>query len=148
MVLRLGWRHGLISPRPAHNVILGYQPHRQNKTGVTRTMFGLTWFAPPISRTYALRYGDGGYVPDLDHVAKALEKLGSSRFPTRIIGFPSYLWFGLKRMEELGLRAQLPKGSRHPPGRRLETALRPAGGKACPLWPGRSDTGHPRGEYQ
>ena len=112
MVLRLGWRHGLISPRPAHIVILGYQPHRQNKTGVTRTMFGLTWFAPPISRTYALRYGDGGYVPDLDHVAKALEKLGRSRFPTRIIGFPSYLWFGLKRMEELGLRAQLPKGSR------------------------------------
>ena len=76
------------------------------------TAIGLTWFAPPISRTYALRYGDGGYVPDLDQVAKALEKLGSSRFPTRIIGFPSYLWFGLKRMEELGLRAQLPKGSR------------------------------------
>lgn len=112
MILRLGRHHGLISPKPAHCVILGYKPHKANKTGVTRTMYGLTWFSPPISRTYALHYVDGGYVPDLDEVARALERLSSSPFPTRIVGFPSYLWFGLQRMEELGLQASLPKGSK------------------------------------
>lgn len=112
MILHLGWRHGLISPKPAHCVILGYKPHRTNKTGVTRTMYGLTWFSPPISRTYALHYVDGGYVPDLDGVAQTLKRLSGSPFPTRIVGFPSYLWFGLQRMEELGLRASLPRGSK------------------------------------
>lgn len=112
MILHLGWRHGLISPKPAHCVILGYKPHRTNKTGVTRTMYGLTWFCPSISRTYALHYVDGGYVPDLDGVARALKELSGSPFPTRIVGFPSYLWFGLQRMEELGLRASLPRGSK------------------------------------
>lgn len=112
MVLHLGWRHGLISPKPAHCVILGYKPHKSNRTGVTRTMYGLTYFSPPISRTYALHYADGEYVPDLDGIARALDRLGRSLFSTRIVGFPSYLWFGLKRMEELGLRVTLPRGSK------------------------------------
>lgn len=112
MVVRLGFLHHLVSPVPAHCVILGYKPHRSNRTGVTRTMFGLTHFSPPLSRTYALELVEGSYVPDLDSVAKALKKLASSPFPTRVIGFPSYLWFGLQRMEELGLGVKLPRGSR------------------------------------
>ena len=111
MVVNLGLRHHLASPKPAHCVILGYKPHRSNHTGVTRTMFGLSHFSPPLSRTYALRMEGEGYVPDLDAVARALKKLERSHFPTRIIGFPSYLWFGLKRMEELGLRVKLPPAS-------------------------------------
>ena len=107
MVLRLGWRHGLISLKPANCVVLGYQPHRHNRTGVTRTMFGLTFFSPPLRRVYALHYRDGAYVPDLDGTAKALERFARSPFPTRIIAFPSYLWFGLRRMEELGLSVKL-----------------------------------------
>ena len=112
MVVNLGFRHHLVSPKPAHCVILGYKPHKSNHTGVTRTMFGLTHFSPPLSRTYALHMVDGSYVPNLDLVAKALKKLERSHFPTRIIGFPSYLWFGLKRMEELELRVKLPRDSR------------------------------------
>ncbi len=112
MVVNLGFRHHLVSPKPAHCVILGYRPHKSNHTGVTRTMFGLTHFSPPLSRTYALNLVDGSYVPDLDTVAKTLKKLESSPFPTRVIGFPSYLWFGLGRMEELGLKVRLSKGSR------------------------------------
>ena len=112
MVVRLGLFHHLASPVPAHCVVLGYKPDKSNHTGVTRTMFGLTFFSPPLSRTYALNLVDGAYVPDLDAVAKALERFSRSKFPTRIIGFPSYLWFGLKRMEELGLKVKLPKGSR------------------------------------
>lgn len=47
MVLRLGWRHRLISFRPANYVVLGYKPDRRSSAGVTRTMFGMTFFAPP-----------------------------------------------------------------------------------------------------
>ncbi len=112
MVVRLGLFHHLASPVPAHCVILGYKPHKSNHTGVTRTMFGLTHFSPPLSRTYALSMVDGSYAPDLDGVARALHRLSSSRFPTRIIGFPSYLFFGLQRLEQLRLQVKLPPGSR------------------------------------
>jgi len=112
MVVRLGLLHGLASPVPAHYVVLGYRPHRDNHTGVTRTMYGLTWFAPPLRRVYALERVNGTYVPDLDGVAKALKSFAASPFPTRIIGFPSYLWFGLRRMEELGVQVRLPERSR------------------------------------
>ena len=110
MVLKLGWKHGLVS-RPANYVVLGYKPHRGNSTGVTRTMFGLTFFAPPLGRFYALRMEKGRYVPDLDGAARALARFARSPFPTRIVGFPSYLWFGLKRMEELGVSLHLRPGS-------------------------------------
>ena len=112
MILRLGWRHRLISPVPANCVVLGYKPDKHNRTGVTRTMFGLTFFSPPLRRTYALHYENGTYIPDLDRVIRDLEGYARSPFPTRIIGFPSYLWFGLKRMEELGVRLKLRPGSR------------------------------------
>lgn len=112
MVLRLGFAHHLVSPVPSNCVVLGYKPDRDNHTGVTRTMFGLTFFSPPLRRFYALRRENGAYVPDLDGVAKALEQCARSPFPTRIVGFPSYLWFGLKRMEELGLQVQLRPRSR------------------------------------
>ena len=114
MVLKLGWRHGLVSPRPANYVVLGYKPHRENSTGVTRTMFGLTFFAPPLRRFYALRMEGGQYVPDLDGAARALAQFARSPFPTRIVGFPSYLWFGLKRMEELGVSLHLRPGADGP----------------------------------
>jgi len=112
MVLRLGAHHDLISPVPAHCVVLGYQPHRDNHTGVTRTTFGLTFFSPPLGRTYALKRVGETYLPDLDGVCAALKRYAASPFPTRIVGFPAYLWFGLKRMEELGYRVKLRPGSR------------------------------------
>lgn len=112
MILKLGWRHGLISPKPANYVVLGYKPDRHNHTGVTRTMFGLTFFAPPLRRAYALHCRDGNYVPDLDGAVRALERFAKSPFPTRIVGFPSYLWFGLQRMEELGISVTLRPGSK------------------------------------
>ena len=52
-------------------MVLGYKPHRANSTGVTRTMFGLTFFAPPLRRFYALRMEKGRYVPDLDGAAQS-----------------------------------------------------------------------------
>lgn len=112
MVLRLGFYHKLVSPKPANYVILGYKPGRQDSMGVARTMFGLTHFAPPLSRFYALRWRDGAYVPDLDGSVRRLALCAKSPFPVRIVAFPSYLWFGMARLEELGLAVRLPRGSK------------------------------------
>ena len=111
MVLRLGFYHRLVSPKPANYVILGYKPGKQDRMGVARTMFGVTHFAPPLSRFYALCWKDGGYVPDLDGSVKRLARCARSPFPVRVVAFPSYLWFGMERMEELGLTVKLPKKS-------------------------------------
>ena len=112
MVLRLGFFHKLVAPMPARYVILGYKPGKQDKMGVARTMFGLTHFAPPLGRFYALRWRDGGYVPDLDGAVKKLARWARGPLPVRIVAFPSYLWFGMERLEELGLSVCLPKGSK------------------------------------
>ncbi len=112
MVLRLGFYHRLVSPVPARYVILGYKPGKQDKMGVARTMFGVTHFAPPVGRFYALKWKDGAYLPDLDGAVRTLARWGRSPLPVRIVAFPSYLWFGMERMEELGLSVCLPRGSK------------------------------------
>ena len=112
MVLRLGRLHRLFSLRPAHYVLLGYQPHPSNRTAVTKTARGTTFFAPALSRTYALKYGSQGYAPDLDGVIRALVKHSCSSFPVRMVGFPSYTYFVLREMAGRGLSLSLKSGSR------------------------------------
>ena len=112
MVISVGRRHRLFSLTPANYIILGYKPHKGNNTAVTKTAFGSTFFAPALSRTYALRYGKDGYAPDLESIIKAIEKHGRSRFPLRFMGFPSYTYFLLKMMDERGIRVKLSKGSK------------------------------------
>ena len=112
MVLRLGLCHRLASPVPAHYVVLGYKPGRQDRMGVARTMFGLTHFAPPLSRFYALRWRGDGYVPDLEGAAAELLRRARSPLPSRNVAFPAYLWIGMEALEERGLPVRLPKGSK------------------------------------
>lgn len=112
MVLKVGKYRGLFSMRPAHYIILGYKPHRGNKTAVTKTAFGATLFAPALSRTYALQYRDNAYVPDLDAVIDSIQRHGRSGFPIRFMGFPAYTYFVLKLMEERGISVPLKKGSK------------------------------------
>ena len=112
MVLHICKLRRLLSWRPCHYVVFGYQPRRRNRTGVSRTAFGVTLFTPALSRTYALRWKNGDYVLDLENVQAAIVKHSRSRFPLRFMGFPAYAWFLMKRMEEQGVRVQLPKGSK------------------------------------
>lgn len=111
MVLRMCKTRKLISLRPCHYVVFGYQPNRHNRTGVSRTAFGVTLFTPALSRTYALTWKRDGYKLDLDAVQAAVVKHSNSRFPLRFMGFPSYAWFLMKRMDEQGVRVRLPEGS-------------------------------------
>lgn len=112
MAARLGARHGLISPVPCHYVLMGYKPHRGNRTAVTKTAFAATFYAPALSRNYILRYKKDGYVPDFEGIISRLVKLGGSPFPVRFMGFPSYTYFLMRIMEERGICLKLKKGSK------------------------------------
>lgn len=112
MVLKIAKWRNLLSFRPAHYIILGYKPHKGNDTAVTKTAFGSTFFAPALSRTYALRYENGEYKPDLDGIIEAVQKYSDSAFPVRFMGFPSYTYFLLRKMDEQGIRVTLPEHSK------------------------------------
>lgn len=112
MVLKVSRNRKLFSPIPVHYIVLGYKPHKGNHTAVTKTAFGATLFTPAIGRKYALIWKDGRYSPDLDGVIEAILKYSRSKFPTRFMGFPSYTYFVLRRMDEKGIRVRLPKGSK------------------------------------
>ena len=112
MVLHICKLRHLLSFRPCHYVVFGYQPKRKNRTGVSRTAFGVTLFTPALSRTYALRWKKGEYVLDLGAVQDAIVRHSRSRFPLRFMGFPAYAWFLMKRMDDQNVHVQLPKGSK------------------------------------
>ena len=111
MLLTLGKYHRLFSLKPVHYLILGYEPNKANKTVISKTSYGFTYFAPAISRDYALRYTKDGYKLDLEHLKERLVKFSQSKHPVRTAGFPAYTYFLLKQMKEEGVRVTLPKGS-------------------------------------
>ena len=112
MVLRVGKYHRLWSPIPANYIIFGYQPTRTNKTAVSKTALGFTFFAPAISRTFALNMTENGYQLSWDRVLAAFARCAKSRFPMRTIGFPAYTYFLLQHMKEQGIHYKMPKGSK------------------------------------
>lgn len=111
MVLNVGRYHKLWSARPVNYIIFGYQPTKENKTAFSKTAYGFTFFAPALSRTFALTVTDKGYKLDWDNVLKAMERCAKSRFPMRTIGFPAYTYFLLRDMKAKGIRYKMPKGS-------------------------------------
>lgn len=111
MVLNVASKRGLLSAVPCNYIIFGYKPHKSNKTAIAKTAFGYTFFAPALSRTYALKYENGAYSPDLEGVVKAIVKHSKSEFPVRFIGFPHYTYFVLKLMDERGIKVKLPPRS-------------------------------------
>ena len=112
MVLRVGKYHKLWSLMPTNYIIFGYQPTKTNKTAVSKTALGFTFFAPAISRTYALEATETGYQLSWERVLGAFERCANSRFPMRTIGFPAYTYFLLQHMKEQGIRYKMPKGSK------------------------------------
>lgn len=111
MVLAVGRRHRLLSFMPCHYVVLGYEYNRHASMAVAKTAYGYTWFAPALSRTYALAYKNGEYELNLGQVKERLIQLSRQWFPVRIMGFPFHAWWLLKQMKEEGIRLCLPRGS-------------------------------------
>ena len=118
MVIRVGKKHKLWSLRPCHYIILGYEARnvlgKRNgveEKAVAKTAYGFTFFAPALSRTYALRYRDGDYHLNLEEIQEKLMQYSKGKTPVRIIGFPFHAYWLLSKMKEEGIKCPLPKGS-------------------------------------
>jgi len=111
MVITLGKYHHLWSAKPVHYIIFGYEPNKSNQTVISKTSYGFTYFAPALSRDYALRYTKNEYKLDLENLKEKFIKFSKGKHPVRTAGFPAYTYFLLKQMKEEGLKVELPKGS-------------------------------------
>lgn len=112
MVMKIAsWRR-ILSICPCNYVVLGYKPHRGNRTAVTKTAFGSTFFAPAVRRKYAILFKNGEYETDLENIVEQIVGLSRSVFPMRFMGFPAYTYFALRMMDDKGIRIKLKKGSK------------------------------------
>ena len=111
MVLAVGRKHKLLSAVPCHYIVLGYEYNRHASMAVAKTAYGYTWFAPALSRTYALTYKNGNYALNLEHVKQRLICLSRQSFPVRIMGFPFHAYWLLSQMKEEGIQLKMPKRS-------------------------------------
>lgn len=112
MVLGIGKQRGVFSPVPCRYIVMGYKPHRSNRTAITKSAFGATLFTPCVSRKYILKYKNGKYSPDFEGVISAVQKYAEKKLPVRFMGFPAYTYFLLREMERRGISLRLPKGSK------------------------------------
>ena len=111
MLVRMLLRHKLTSLQPANYLILGYQPGRRNKMGAVRTARGAASLTPALHREYALVDSGQDYELNLEGISKALMRYSQSEAPVRVIGFPAYFYFLLKRLERENTALKLPEKS-------------------------------------
>jgi len=111
-VLKTFAYHKLFSIRPTNYIVLGYQPSKQNTMSAVKTAYGTTKFAPALHREYALKFNGTGYELNQDGIKDALLRYSKSIFPVRLIGFPAYMYFLVKSLQESNIRLKLPKGSK------------------------------------
>lgn len=111
MVLAVTKPRHIITMKPARHVIFGYEYNRHAKMAFAKSAYGSTFFAPALSRDYALRYTKDGYKLDLENIKKKLIKYSKRKTPVRTAGFPAYTYFLLKQMKEEGITLKLPYGS-------------------------------------
>ncbi|MBR5057102.1 MAG: acyl-protein synthetase [Clostridiales bacterium] len=112
MSLKVTRYHGITTLKPCRYIVMGYKPHRSNKTAVAKTAYLTTFLAPAVSRKYILKHTSEGYKPDFEGIVEALKKYEKGKLPVRFMGFPSYTFFLFRLLEDNGLSFQLPKGSK------------------------------------
>ena len=112
MSIRVTRYHGIMTAKPCRYIVMGYKPHRSNKTAVAKTAYLTTFLAPAISRKFILKHTPDGYKPDFESIVNALRKYEKGKAPVRFMGFPSYTLFLFRILEERGLSFKLPKGSK------------------------------------
>lgn len=112
MVLKVVRRRKLLSLKPVNYIMMGYQPHKSNQTAVTKNARWTTLLAPPMSRSYAIKWTEEGYKVDLEGMFDAIVEKSHSLLPVRFMGFPSYTYFVMKLMESRGISVKLKPGSK------------------------------------
>jgi phenylacetate-coenzyme A ligase PaaK-like adenylate-forming protein len=100
MLRKMLIHHNILSLRLTNYLILGYQPSKHNKMGAVRTAYGATFLAPPLCKEYALVDTGLDYALNLEGVMNALLRYSHTKAPVRILGFPAYFFFLLKKLEQ------------------------------------------------
>lgn len=111
MLRKMLIHHNLLSLRLTNYLVLGYQPSKHNKMGAVRTAFGATFLAPALHKEYALTDTGTEYVLNLEGVMNALIRYSHMKAPVRILGFPAYFFFLLKKLEQENIYLKLPESS-------------------------------------
>ncbi len=97
---------GFVSDAPCNYLLYTYEPaHRpgEGELGTAKTDEGLMQYAPGREVVYALRYNGSGHDFDVYGVIAALQRFAAAGLPVRIFGFPSFLYFTLKQMRDMGI---------------------------------------------
>jgi phenylacetate-coenzyme A ligase PaaK-like adenylate-forming protein len=103
MVDRIFGFYGWDTPHTRCNyLLLSHEPVGSITLGTTHTDQFLCKYAQADQVVYALRATGSGHVFDAFGVIRALELFAGQGLPVRLIGFPSFLWFVLERMREIG----------------------------------------------
>lgn len=98
--------YGFISNAPCNYLLYTYEPADkpgQGELGTAKTDQGLMQYAPGREVVYALRYNGSGHDFDVYGVIAALQRFADEGLPVRIFGFPAFLYFTLKQMQDMGI---------------------------------------------
>lgn len=95
---------GWYTPEKLTNYLVSnYEPEAGSTRGTTNTSKFLTKYAPAKHINYVLRLtGEGTHEFDLFGCIEQLRKYEEDQLPVRLIGFPSFIYFILERMQALG----------------------------------------------
>ena len=104
---------GVASSTPANYLVNAYEPYEGLRVGTSNTNQYLMRYAPPARTFWSLRaLGPGQHEFDAFGVLATLTDYAQDSVPTRIIGFPAFLHFALRRMAQTGAPPlRLPPGS-------------------------------------
>lgn len=106
--------YGWYNPDKKTNYIVSnYEPEPGSTRGTTNTSIFLTHYAPANDIFYLLRSnGRGGHEFDIFGAIEKLKDYEKQGIPVRMIGFPSFMYFVIKQMIDLGIKPlQLSKES-------------------------------------
>jgi len=95
---------GMTGTDPAHYLVNAYEPHEGLRVGTSNTNQYLMRYAPPAEVFWTLRtLGAGTHEFDPFGAVAALQRWARGGTPVRIIGFPAFLHFTLRRMHSLDI---------------------------------------------
>lgn len=94
-----------VSEEKTNYLLFTYEPEEGSKLGTAYTDNFLCKYAPISEVKYGLRYlGKGeGHKFDVFGCIEALKKFEEMGQPVRVFGFPSFFYFTLSKMKELGM---------------------------------------------
>ena len=111
MMIRFFSYYKILSAVPTNYIVVGYQPSKHASMGAIKTAYGTTKFAPALHREYALRDTGTGYEINRDGIRAALLRYAGQPFPVRFVGFPAYMYFLAKTLEDEGIFLKLDRRS-------------------------------------